>query len=380
MSTFDSVTLHSPPWRDPRRLAWIAAWVVPLLPWIGLGLFQATGNEWVWWIGPLVLYGLVPLLDQWLGEDPANPPAEAMQQLSEDPYYRWVLYAWLPLQLLALALACWVVSQWQLGWVGWVGLIATTGLVAGGGINVAHELGHKREASARWLAKLTLAPALYGHFFVEHNRGHHVRVATPEDPASARLGESFWRFLPRTLVGSLRSAWRLETERLSRQGHGAWHWRNENLQAWSLSLLLFAALIWLFGWIALPLLLLQAAYGSMTLESVNYIEHYGLLRQRGADGRYERCQPCHSWNSNRRLTNLMLYQLERHSDHHAHPLRPYQVLRHFDDSPQLPAGYAALVPLAYLPPVWFWLMDRRVLAFYGGDRQRCNLGLTASPT
>lgn len=374
------MSTHTPPlssataWHDPRRWAWTAAWVIPALPWCALALYQVSGNEWVWWIGPLVLYGLVPLLDHLLGEDPANPPVSAVEALGRDPYYRWVLYAWLPLQLAALLLGCWVLSHYSLGLIGWLGLTASIGLVAGGGINVAHELGHKRDSLARWLAKLTLAPALYGHFFVEHNRGHHVRVATPEDPASARFGESFWRFLPRTLIGSLRSAWALEAERLKRQQHSVWHWRNENLQAWTLSLLLFGALVWLFGWAVLPFLILQGLYGAATLEAVNYIEHYGLLRQRGADGRYERCQPRHSWNSNRRLTNLMLYQLERHSDHHAHPLRPYQVLRHFDDSPQLPAGYAALVPLAYIPPLWFRLMNPRVLDFYAGDRQRCNLG------
>ena len=365
------------PWQDTRRWAWLAAWVIPLLPFVGWALFEASASPWAWWVGPLVLYGLVPLLDHLLGDDPANPPESAVEQLGRQPFYRWVLYAWFPLHAAALLLACWVVSQYSLGAVGWLGLMASTGLVSGGGINVAHELGHKRDALARWLAKLALAPAMYGHFFVEHNRGHHVRVATPEDPASARLGESFWRFLPRTIGGSLLSAWRLEAMRLGREQRSVLSWRNENLQAWSLSVLLFAGLVALFGWQVLPLLVLQAGYGAATLEVVNYIEHYGLLRQKLADGRYQRCQPCHSWNSNRRLTNLMLYQLERHSDHHAHPTRPYQVLRHFEHSPQLPAGYAALVPLAYCPPLWFRLMDRRVLAFYGGDRSRCNQGPSA---
>jgi len=365
---------HAVDWQDRRRGLWATALVVPALPWLGLVGFLQTGSEWFWWIGPVVLYLVVPLLDQYLGEDPANPPEAAEARLAQDPYYRRVLLAWLPLHGAALALGCYVVSTQALGPVGWIGLAATLGLISGGGINVGHELGHKRDAMARWLAKLALAPALYGHFHVEHNRGHHVRVATPEDPASARLGESFWRFLPRTVIGSLRSAWRLEAGRLAALGLPVWHWRNENLQAWSLSLLLFGGLVLLFGVACLPLLLVQALYGASTLESVNYIEHYGLCRQKDASGRYERCQPRHSWNSNRRLTNLMLYQLERHSDHHAHPLRPYQLLRHFDDSPQLPAGYAALVPLTYLPPLWFRLMDRRVLAFYGGDRGRCNLG------
>ena len=366
--------LHSDVTRSPRRAIWLLALSVPLLPFVAWSASRGALGEWAWWIAPLVLYGLVPLLDHLLGEDPRNPPPGQESQLARDPWYRWVLLAWLPLHYAALFLTGWVMASDPPGWIGWLGMVASLGLVAGGGINVGHELGHKRGAMSAWLARLALAPACYGHFVVEHNRGHHVRVATPEDPASARLGESFWRFLPRTLLGSLRSAWALERERLQREGKPVWHPHNQNLQGWALSLLLAGVLVVSFGWAVLPLFLAQALYGAATLEAVNYIEHYGLLRQRDANGRYERCQPKHSWNSSRRLSNWLLYQLERHADHHAHPLRPYQLLRHFDDSPQLPAGYAALVPLTWLPPLWFRLMDRRVLAFYDGDPSRCNRG------
>lgn len=361
-------------WRDPRRWFWLTAWSVPLLPWLGWWASQGPLGEWAWWIAPLVLYGLVPVLDHVLGDETSNPPEMAVAQLAGDAHYRRLLLGWLPLHAAALALGAYVAGQGELGAVGWLGLVATLGLVAGGGINVAHELGHKRDRWAPWLAQLALAPALYGHFLVEHNRGHHVRVATPEDPASARLGESFWRFLPRTLIGSLRSAWQLEAQRLAREGCSALNWRNQVLQGWAIGLGLFALLVALAGPGALPFLLAQAFYGASTLEAVNYIEHYGLLRQRDANGRYERCAPRHSWNSNRRLSNLLLFQLERHADHHAHPLRPYQALRHFDDSPQLPAGYATLILAAWIPPLWFRLMDPRVLAFYGGDASRCNRG------
>ena len=359
---------------QPQRAIWLLALSVPLLPFIAWAASRGPLGEWAWWIAPAVLYGLVPLLDHFLGEDPRNPLPGQEAKLAQDPWFRAVLLAWLPLHYAALGLASWAVASEPPGWIGWLGMIASLGLVAGGGINVGHELGHKRGPLSAWLARLALAPACYGHFVVEHNRGHHVRVATPEDPASARLGESFWRFLPRTLLGSLRSAWALERERLAREGKPVWHPQNQNLQGWALSLLLAGALVAAFGWIVLPLFLAQALYGAATLESVNYIEHYGLLRQREASGRYERCQPKHSWNSSRRLSNWLLYQLERHADHHAHPLRPYQLLRHFDDSPQLPAGYAALIPLTWCPPLWRRLMDRRVLASYDGDPKRCNRG------
>jgi alkane 1-monooxygenase len=223
------------------------------------------------------------------------------------------------------------------------------------------------------LAKITLAPVAYGHFYVEHTRGHHKNVATPEDPASSKMGETFWQFLPRTMIGSLRSAWHIEKERLARKGKGVWSLENDNLQSWAMTGALFGALTAWLGWLALPFLLAQAFYGASLLEVVNYLEHYGLLRQKGPDGRYERCKPEHSWNSNNIVTNLFLYQLQRHSDHHANPTRRFQALRHFDESPQLPTGYAALVLIAYFPPLWFRQMDPLVAQHYGGDLTRANL-------
>ena len=253
------------------------------------------------------------------------------------------------------------------GVVGGIGLTLTAGLVNGIAINTAHELGHKRESAERWLSKIALAPTAYGHFFVEHNRGHHVRVATPEDPASSRLGETYWRFWPRTVLGSLRSAWHLETTRHRLRGRTPWTWRNDILNAWAMTAVLYAALVAALGPGTLPFLVLQAVIGFSVLEAVNYLEHYGLRRQRNAAGRYEKVDPRHSWNSDRLTTNVFLFQLQRHSDHHANPLRRYQTLRSFDVSPQLPAGYAAMLILALIPPLWRRVMDKRVLAHYGGD-------------
>lgn len=358
-------------WHDRRHWLWWSALIVPVLPFVGLALFTWTQSNWVWFIGPVVLYGFVPLLDHLIGTDRANPPEWAVAGLAANKYYGRLLRVFVVLHYAALVLGAWVAVSGDLNWIGLLGLILTIGIVSAGGINVGHEVGHQRGGA--FFAKLALAPAAYGHFLVEHNRGHHVRVATPEDPASSRLGESFWCFLPRTVVGSLRSAWALETGRLSRAGLPAWHYSNELLQGWSMTVVLFAGLAALMGPAVLIFLAVQAVYGFSLLESVNYIEHYGLLRQREASGRYQRCLPEHSWNSNHLVTNLMLYQLQRHSDHHAHPTRPYQALRHFDDSPQLPAGYAALVPIAYLTPLWYRIMDKRVLAHYGNDLSRCNV-------
>lgn len=362
-----------PKWADPKRHLWLFGPAVPLIGIGMIGVYTATHAVWTLWFAVAFVHLILPSLDWLFGEDAANPPAEALASLESDRYYSWVLYAFVPLQLLATGLGAWLAVTANLPWYHLVGLAMSVGIVNGVAINTAHELGHKKDKFDRWLARLSLAPTGYGHFYVEHNRGHHKNVATPEDPASSRFGESFWAFLPRTVVGSLRSAWQLESERLARSGKGVWSRDNENLQSWAMSAVLFAGLLAAFGWAALPFLLIQAVYGFSLLEVVNYLEHYGLLRRKGADGRVERCEPEHSWNSNHLVTNLFLYHLQRHSDHHANPTRRYQALRHFEHSPQLPSGYAGMITLAYCPPLWFAVMNRRVLAHYRGDLQRINM-------
>ncbi|MEU7824391.1 alkane 1-monooxygenase [Catellatospora sp. NPDC049133] len=364
--------MSDPTWRDPRRLLWPAALLVPTLPFQGLAL-ASGGHAWAWWLTPAVVFGLIPLVDLLVGDDRANPPEEATAALQRSRYYRVLTYLYLPLQYAALVACCAVWARGGLSPFAAVGVVLSIGIVNGIAINTAHELGHKRERLERWLSKIALAPTGYGHFYVEHNRGHHVRVATPEDPASARLGEGFWAFLPRTVLGSLRSAWRLETARFRLRGRSPWTWRNDVLNAWVMTVALFAALTAWFGPVVLPLLAAQAVVGFALLEVVNYLEHYGLARQQLATGRYDKVDPRHSWNSDRIVTNVFLFQLQRHSDHHANPLRRYQVLRTFDSSPQLPAGYATMIVAALLPPLWRHVMDRRVLAHYDQDLSAANV-------
>lgn len=365
--------LNPATWRDPKRYAWLLGLIVPLLPFLAWGLVELTGLGVFWFYGPILVFGIFPLLDALVGVDAENPPDSIVKWLEQDRYYRWCTYAFLPLQYAGLVFACWLWADGGLSAVDSLGLALTMGMVSGIAINTAHELGHKRDDLEKWLSKVALAQSGYGHFFIEHNRGHHVRVATPEDPASARLGESFWAFLPRTVGGSLSSAWGIERARLRRGGHSAFSPRNDILQAWAMSVVLFAALTVAFGAVVLPYLLLQAVLGFCLLEVVNYLEHYGLRRQKKDDGRYERCRPEHSWNSNNVASNVLLYHLQRHSDHHAHPTRRYQALRHVDEAPQLPTGYAGMILLALCPPLWRRSMDRRLLDHYGGDVTRANI-------
>ena len=361
-------------WKDRKRYLWLFGLVVPLLPFGAGNWVEYEGlGEIMWFSGPIWILVMIPLLDAIFGTDRSNAPDWAVEQLAEDRYYRWCTFLFLPLQYLGLVYACWIVSTNDLLWWQQLGYALTVGTVAGVAINTAHELGHKQPKVERTLAKLALAQSGYGHFYVEHNRGHHNRVATPEDPASSRLGESFWAFLPRTVIGSVRSAWELESKRLRAQGKKVWSTDNDVLTAWAFSVVLFAGLTIVFGPRILPFLVIQAVFGFSLLEVVNYLEHYGLRRQKNDQGRYERCTPQHSWNSNHVASNVILYNLERHSDHHAHPTRRYQALRHYEESPQLPSGYGLMLGLAYLPPVWRAVMDRRVLAHYDGDVTKANI-------
>jgi alkane 1-monooxygenase len=366
-------TVPATTWRDGKRYAWLLGLVVPLLPFIGAGLARATGLGLFWWFGSFFIFVLLPVLDTIVGKDSANPPESVIAVLEQDRYYRWCTYLFLPLQYAALVWAC---AQWTSGTLSpaaALGLAATLGIVGGTGINTAHELGHKSEKLERWLAKIALAQTFYGHFYVEHNRGHHVRVATPEDPASARLGESFWVFLPRTVFGSLASAWQIESQRLLRKGKPVFSLENDCLHSWAISLLLYTALIAAFGVTVLPWLFIQAVFGFSLLEAVNYLEHYGLARRKLPDGRYELCAPRHSWNSNNTVSNVMLYHLQRHSDHHVYPARRYQSLRTFDEAPELPSGYGAMISIALLTPLWRRIMDPKVLAHYHGDASLANV-------
>ncbi|MEZ5060233.1 MAG: fatty acid desaturase [Solirubrobacterales bacterium] len=361
-------------WRDPKRYLWLLGLIVPMIPFIAWALVEVTGLGIFWWFGPFLVFAVIPFFDLVIGKDSENPPDSALKWLEGDRYYRWCTYLFLPLQFASLIFACWWWASGELSFLENLGLAFSVAMVAGIAINTAHELGHKTKNGERWLSKVALAQSGYGHFFIEHNRGHHVRVATAEDPASSRLGESFWAFLPRTVSGSLTSALHLERLRLDRVGKGFWTIHNDVLNAWAMTVVLFGGLCLAFGIEVLPWLAVQAVVGFSLLEVVNYLEHYGLRRQWDEEkGRYELCRPEHSWNSNNIASNVFLYHLQRHSDHHANPVRRYQALRHFDEVPELPSGYATMIVLAYATPLWRRVMDPKVVAHYGGDLSLANV-------
>lgn len=359
---------------DRRRWLWSLSLAWPLLPVASSVLALQTGQTLWFWATLAIWYLVVPIVDHLLPPDASNPPPEVVPQLDADRYYRVLTYLTVPIHYLTLLYAAYVIGTQDLAWHSILGLALSVGVVNGLAINTGHELGHKTTGVERWLAKAVLAVVGYGHFFIEHNKGHHKDVATPEDPASSRMGENIYRFACREIPGAMRRAWHSEKTRLARCGSGPWTLRNEVLQPLLITLPLYGALIYAFGWVMLPFLFVQAFWGWFgILTSANYIEHYGLLRQKLPSGRYEACQPHHSWNSNHVMSNLILFNLQRHSDHHANPTRRYQSLRAFENLPEFPSGYPLMFVVALLPPLWFAMMDRRVVAWAAGDFTRINV-------
>ena len=310
----------------------------------------------------VVVFALVPLFDALIGINTANPEAREEQQLNGAEHFHWLTWF---LAVLQVGLVIWgiaIFANRPLAPLEQAGLILSLGTCSGGmGIVVSHELIHRiNNRLEPFLGRIALASVLYMHWAIEHIAGHHRTVATPEDPATARKGESFYAFWPRTVLGGIRSAWEIETRRLQRRGRRRLTPGNRLLQYFGIEILLILLVLVLFGLKGVFFFIAQSVVAVSLLELVNYIEHYGLRRQKIEENRYEPVQPVHSWNASHRLTNYLLFNLQRHADHHANPQRRYQILRHFDESPQLPAGYATMVILALCPPLWFRMIDPRI--------------------
>jgi alkane 1-monooxygenase len=335
---------------------YLIAYVLPLTAVAGL-MWQG----WWCWAAPVLAFALIPLLEQWLPQRTENVAPEGEESRTTRRFFDWLLYLNVPLVFgIVLGYAALVGSE-SLTWVELAGLTLGVGIIVGAnGINVAHELGHRRLHYEQRLSKWLLLPALYQHFFIEHNRGHHKHVATPLDPATARLGEHVYAFWWRSVTGGWRSAWQLEAERLQKAGLPVWSVRNEMLHFTAAQMLWIGGIGFTLGPAAAAGAVMVAFIGFLLLETINYLEHYGLQRQLRSDGRYEPVLPRHSWNSNHELGRIFLYELTRHSDHHYKSTRKYQILRHIDESPQLPLGYPASILMALAPPLWFYVMNPRV--------------------
>ncbi len=346
-----------------KRIGFLTAFIIPSLVIIG---FYLGG----WWNYLTVgfVFIIIPLLDYLIGEDPENMDDANAMIVSEKFYYRLITFIWTYFQIAFVMWGCYVISVSELVLNEWIGFVMSFALVTGGiGITVAHELGHKKAAHERFYSKLLLMTVSYMHFYIEHNKGHHVHVATPRDPATGHKGENFYRFWLRSVVGSYRSALNIEASRLQRKGVKVNSVNNSMIWFTMLPILfcstILVVLYFVNGFWSLEVaafFFTQSIIAFTLLELVNYIEHYGIMRKEIKPGVFERVNPMHSWNSNHRLSNFFLFQLQRHSDHHANAIKRYQVLKHYDESPQLPSGYPAMIMMAAVPPVWFKYMNPKL--------------------
>ncbi len=357
-------------YRDNKKYWWPLATILALLPVFGIALYKETGTP-IWlWLTPIFFYGIVPFIEVAFGEDESNPPREAIPQLRDDKFYRWSAFAGLPFVYTSWVVGAWFIATEPFSWNAYIATTVAAGLTGAGSLNTGHEVGHRRDRVSINFARFFLCLCGMGHFRIEHNLGHHVQVATPEDSATAMMGENFYEFTIHELPGGYKRAWNIEKTRLGRKGKSAFSFENEVFTNTLITLGMYGAMTVLFGLIVLPYLLIAALLSNLMLSSANYIEHYGLMRGKREDGKYERVQPHHSWNANHVVSNVMLFHLQRHSDHHAHAERPYQCLRHFETAPQLPAGYFTMYLAAWIPPVWYRIMDPLVAEQMGGDMNK----------
>jgi len=340
-----------------RALPFLFAYLVPLTVVIGL-----LGRG-VWtFLAPAFVFMLTPVLDILVGVSDEDPPDD----VTRDGAWRFdaILYGFVVVQIAVLVSALAVVSSGALSLVETLGVVISVGIMSGaGGITIAHELMHRPTPFARAVAEVLMTLVCYPHFVVEHILGHHKNVATPLDPASSRMGETLYAFLPRTLIGGVRSAWRLERARVSRSGARAFSLADRRVRG-PLGLAFTLAVVGgAFGGAGLSFFVLSSAVAVLLLEAANYIEHYGLTREKNDDGTYARVTPHHSWNAGFALTGWYLFHLPRHADHHATASRPFYALRNVDDAPTFPFGYATMLLIAAVPPLWHSMMNKRVSAW-----------------
>ena len=335
---------------------YIVAYIAPIAAFLGL-YFRS-------WASPGAIYiafVIIPFIELFAKGTTANLSEEEEESKLASKFFDILLYLNVPILYGLIIYYFHILNTVDLTLLELIGCTANIGLIVGSiGINVAHELGHRSNKAEQFMSKLLLMSALYMHFFIEHNRGHHKHVATPEDPSSARFNENLYFFWLRSSMNGWINSWKLEKTRLEKNNQKILSLHNEML-VFQLIQIFYLILIGLFfSWSVVPFAILIGIIGFLTLETVNYIEHYGLQRDKLPSGKYETVQPWHSWNSNHDMGRIYLYELTRHSDHHFKANRKYQILRHFNEAPQLPLGYPGSMIMSMIPPLWFKVMNPRI--------------------
>lgn len=341
-----------------RALKYLAVYITPALV-----IFSILAKGWWSYTAMIVLFGFIPFIELFTSGTTKNLSEVEEEIIKKDRFYDYLIYALLPIHYTIMYLFLSNISTEGIPLYGKIGMTISFGLSCGIiGINVAHELGHRNSKFEQTMSKMLLLSTQYMHFFIEHNRGHHKNVSTDDDPASSRSGEIIYTFYVRSTFWSWISAWNLESKRLKSYGKSPISWMNEMVQFTFIQLSLILIIYSFFNLETTLWYLLGSVIGILLLETVNYIEHYGL-RRKWVGNRYERTMPIHSWNSNHPIGRVMLFELSRHSDHHFISTRKYQLLRNHNESPQMPTGYPGMMMLTLIPPLWFRVMNPRVAKF-----------------
>tara|TARA_R110002073_G_scaffold40547_5_gene115233 strand:+ start:377504 stop:378538 length:1035 start_codon:yes stop_codon:yes gene_type:complete len=337
----------------------IKYFLVYLLP---ISVFYAFNSyEILTFLPAFIFFGMVPFLELFFKADGENFDKETAQFEKENKLYSWILYLIVPVQLITLLYFFTAIQEPQLSTVSYLGRISAMGLMCGVfGINVGHELGHRHHKIEQFFGEILLLTSLNTHFLPYHNGGHHLNVATPMDSATARKNETLYAFWFRSHFSSYKQAWQLENKRLNSEGKNPLNLHNKMVVYSIANILVVGAILLFYGLFVLFAFILAAMIGILLLETVNYIEHYGLLRKQNESGRYEKVRHIHSWNSDHIIGKLMLFNLSRHSDHHYNGSKPYQVLKSLPESPQMPTGYPGMMLLALIPPLWFKYMNTKI--------------------
>lgn len=341
-----------------KDLKYLAAFTLPISAIISL-YYQGYWS----YFTPFYAFVVIPVLELLLPQDSSNINEAERETKRKKVLFDWLLYLNIPVVYGLLIYALWLVSSQSLSTTEIIGLTFSLGIVLGtNGINVAHELGHRLKTKERYLGKLLLLPSLYMHFFIEHNFGHHVNAATQEDPATAKYNQTVYSFWITSVFRQYINAWKLQSKLLKQHRTAVFSPKNDMFWYLIIQTGYLVLVLFIFGPTGLFFALSTAIVGFLLLETVNYIEHYGLLRKKLPSGRYERVKEVHSWNSNHVVGRIVLYELTRHSDHHYKSSKKYQLLDYHDISPQMPYGYPTSMVMSFLPPLWFKVMNPRIPA------------------
>ena len=337
-------------------MKYLLAFSIPIIGFIGFYLGD------IWSYAALVYaFGIIPVAEIFLPTDEVNYDKDAIDSRLKNKFFDLFLYLNVPIVYGCIGYVLYTITTKQITLFEIIGTTLSLGVILGAnGINVAHELGHRNTLIEKLMGKMLLIPSHYTHFYIEHNHGHHLHVSTPDDPSTAKYNQNLYSFWYQTITGTYLKAWKIQLKLNQAHNRSFYSIKSDMFWFTIIQIVYLGLILYLFSYTGFIVLLFAGITGLLLLETINYIEHYGLKRKQLASGRFERVSEKHSWNSNHVVGRIVLYELTRHSDHHFKSQKKYQVLEYHDVSPQLPYGYPTSMVLSFIPPLWFSIMNKRV--------------------